>query len=81
MKVFTYSQARQALATVLDTARNEEVLITRRGGEAFAVTLKASPRSPFDVPGIKTRATTEDILEAIRVSRSGGAEPVAPGDG
>jgi len=28
-----------------------------------------SPRSPFDVPGIKTQATTEDILEAIRESR------------
>jgi hypothetical protein len=28
-----------------------------------------SPQSPFDVPGIKTQATTEDILEAIRESR------------
>jgi len=75
MKVFTYSQARQALASVLDTARNEEVLITRRGGDTFAVTYKASPKSPFDVPGIKTQATTRDILKTIRESRSRGAEP------
>ena len=81
MRVFTYSQARQALATVLDTARKEEVLITRRGGDAFAVTYKTTPKSPFDVPGIKTRARTRDILEAIRESRSRGAEPGAPGDG
>ena len=81
MKVFTYSQARQALASVLDTARTEEVLITRRGGDTFAVTYKASPKSPFDVPGIKTQARTRDILEAIRESRSGGAEPDCGADG
>lgn len=74
MKVFTYSQARQALATVLDTARKEEVLIARRGGDTFAVTYKTTPRSPFDVPGIKARATTQNILEAIRESRSRGTE-------
>ena len=77
MKVFTYSQARQALATVLDTAREEQVLITRRGGDQFAVTYKASPKSPFDVPGIKTRATTQDILDAVKESRSRGAEPAS----
>jgi len=78
MKVFTYSQARQALAVVLDTARKEEVLITRRGGDRFAVTYRAARKSPFDVPGIRTRATTQDILEAVRESRSRGAEPDAP---
>ncbi|MDY0170946.1 MAG: type II toxin-antitoxin system prevent-host-death family antitoxin [Thermoguttaceae bacterium] len=81
MKVFTYSQARQALASVLDTARKEEVLITRRGGDTFAVTYRAPPKSPFDVPGIKTQATTRDILEAIRESRSREAEPGHATDG
>ena len=70
MKVFTYSEARQHLATVLNTARKEEVVIRRRGGDAFSVTYKTSPASPFDVPGIKTRATTLDILDAARESRS-----------
>ena len=28
-----------------------------------------APKSPFDVPGIKTKATTRDILEAVRESR------------
>ena len=74
MKVFTYSQARQRLARVLDIARKEEVLITRRGGDTFSLTYKNAPKSPFDVPGIKTRATTEDILAAVRESRSGGAK-------
>ena len=69
MKRFTYSQARQRLAEVLDTARNEEVLITRRGGESFSLTYKASPHSPFDVPPVKTKVSTEDILTAVRESR------------
>ena len=47
MKVFTYSRARPALAAVLDTARKEEALITRRGGDTFTVTYKANPVSPF----------------------------------
>jgi hypothetical protein len=75
MRVFTYSQARQALSRVLNIARTERVLITRKGGETFEVTFKPAPCSPFDVPGVKTRATTRDILEAIRESRSREDEP------
>jgi len=69
MKRYTYSQARQRLSEVLDTARKEEVVITRRGGEAFRLTYKTVPKSPFDVPSIRTRATTRDILEAVKESR------------
>ncbi len=71
MKVFTYSEARQKLSTVLDMARSEEVVIKRRGGEMFTVLFKQEQRSsPFDVPGIKTKASTDDILDVIRDSRS-----------
>jgi len=69
MKVYTYSEARQRLADVLNIAKNEEVLIKRRGGETFSIIFKKTKKSPFDVPGIKTRATTKDILAAIRESR------------
>ena len=37
MKVYTYSEARQRLADVLNIARNEEVIIKRRGGETFSI--------------------------------------------
>ncbi len=73
MKTYTYSEARQRLSDVLDTARKEEVLITRRGGDTFSVICKAKPESPFDVPGIKTKATTKDILNAVKESRSRGS--------
>jgi len=74
MKVYTYSEARQRLADVLNIARNEEVIIKRRGGESFSIIFRKSEKSPFDVPGIKTKATTKDILEAVRESREHSTE-------
>ena len=74
MKVYTYSEARQKFSKVLDIARSEEVIIKRRGGETFTLVFKKSPKSPFDVPGIKTRATTKDIINAVRESRARVAE-------
>ena len=76
MKVYTYSEARQRLADVLNIARNEEVIIKRRGGETFSIIFKKSKKSPFDVPGIQTKATTKDILAAVRESRERFAEKV-----
>ncbi|MFZ5763850.1 MAG: prevent-host-death protein [Thermodesulfobacteriota bacterium] len=70
MKAYNYSEARKHLSEVLDIARSEEVLIKRRSGETFSLVLKKSSRSPFDIPGIKTKATTDDILAAVRESRS-----------
>lgn len=70
MKVYTYSQARQNLAAVLNQSKGETVLIRRRGGDSFTVMPKPREGSPFDVPGVKTTATTADILTAVRESRS-----------
>lgn len=70
MRAFKYSQARQRLSEVLDTARREDVIIKRRGGETFLVVYKSPRKSPFDVPGVKTSVTTQDIIEAVRESRS-----------
>ena len=69
MKVYTYSEARQRLADVLNIARSEEVMIKRRGGETFSIIFRKGKKSPFDVPGIKTKATTKDIISAVRESR------------
>jgi hypothetical protein len=70
MKAYTYSDARKHISKVLDVAKTEEVLIKRRSGEIFSLTIKKTSKSPFDLPGIKTKATTKDILEAVRESRS-----------
>jgi prevent-host-death family protein len=70
MKVYTYSQARQNLAGILNQAKREKVLIRRRGGDSFAVVPQAREGSPFDVPGIKTAADTADILAAVKEGRT-----------
>jgi hypothetical protein len=69
VRLFTYFEARKQWATALDTTRKEEVLIKRRGGEVFSLRGTARTASPFDVPGVQTRATTADILAAVRESR------------
>ena len=74
MKAYTYFEARQKFSEVLDIARSEEVIIKRRGGETFTVKNKKLPESPFDVPGIKTKATTKDIIDAVSESRSRSVE-------
>lgn len=72
MKVFTYSQAREQLAAVLEEAKRQEVVIRRRNGDQFNITVRRGDRSPFDVPAVRTKATTQDILDAIRESRERG---------
>ena len=72
MKVFTYSEARQNLSKILVLAQSEEVEIKRKDGTVFSLKAKEKPpTSPFDVAGIKTKATTQNILDAIKDSRMG----------
>ncbi|GAB6044227.1 hypothetical protein JCM17961_49120 [Endothiovibrio diazotrophicus] len=70
MKVFTYSEARQNLAKLLVLAQDEEVEIRRKDGSVFSLRAKRSEaKSPFDIPGVSTGASTSDILDSVRESR------------
>ena len=70
MQVFTYSEARQNLSKLLILAQSEEVEIRRKDGSTFSLISKNKKvKSPFDVSGIKTKATTQNILSAITESR------------
>lgn len=74
MKDYTFSEARQQLASVLDQARRDgAVRIRRRDGQIFVlrpVPLTDAPsRSPLDVPPVRTQATTADIVAAVRAGR------------
>jgi prevent-host-death family protein len=71
MKTYTYSEARNRLAEVLDESKRGEVIIRRRRGETFTVVPKSrASRSPFDVPGVGRGTTRRELLAAIRESRS-----------
>lgn len=70
MKVFTYSEARQNLSKLLSMAQTEEIEIRRKDGSVFVLKSKSSKNgSPFDVSGIKSNVTSDDILDAVRESR------------
>lgn len=70
MKLYTYSDARQQLASVLDTARREgKVLIRKRDGSLFALVPEPEVKSPFDVEGIATDVKTSELVNAIREER------------
>jgi prevent-host-death family protein len=71
MKTYTYSEARNRLAEVLDESKRGEVIIRRRRGETFSVVPKSrARRSPFDVPGVGRGIARRQLLAAIRESRS-----------
>ena len=70
MKEFTYSEARQQLATLLEKARREgAVRIRRRDGQVFVLRPEQRTGSPLDVPSLKLRISREDILAAVREGR------------
>lgn len=72
MKVFTYSEARQNLSKLLQLAQKEEIEIRRKDGSVFLLRSKNKKlKSPFDISGIKTKATSQEIIDAVRESRMG----------
>ena len=70
MRVYTYFEARQKLAIVLEQAENTgKVLIRRKDGRTFALTPEKIALSPLNVPSIKAHVTTKEIVDIIREGR------------
>jgi hypothetical protein len=70
MKVYTYSEARQQLAELLDRAGQDGVVrIRRRDGSAFLVRPDVSKRSPLDVPAARLRLDRDEIVRLVREGR------------
>lgn len=70
MNVYTYTEARQKLATLLDKALQEgEVLIRRKDGQVFVVKPQPRADSPLNVEGIDLSITTPEIIAFIQEDR------------
>jgi PHD/YefM family antitoxin component YafN of YafNO toxin-antitoxin module len=72
MKSYTFSEARQNFAALLEQARRDgAVRIQRRDGQSFVLTPEPQKASPLDIAGITPRRaiTREDILQSIQESR------------
>jgi hypothetical protein len=70
MRVYTVSEARRRLATLLEEARRDGAArIRRRDGTTFVVTPEPIARSPLDVEGVQADLTLDEILGFIREGR------------
>ena len=71
MEIYTYSEARQNFASLLEKAMKEgKVLIRRRDGSVFALTPEKTKQSPLDIPGVDAAVSSREIVRAVRESRS-----------
>jgi len=70
MQVYTYSEARQKLAMVLEQAENTgKVIIRRKDGRTFSLVPEKAATSPLDVPTVRANITTKEIVDIIREGR------------
>lgn len=70
MRVFTYSEARQNLASLLEIAqRDGAVRIRRKDGKSFVLQPESRKGSPLDVEPVKMNVTTDEIVRIVREGR------------
>ncbi|MBA4387940.1 MAG: prevent-host-death protein [Verrucomicrobia bacterium] len=70
MDVYTYSEARQKLSSVLDKAEaTGKILIRRQDGRTFALSPEVSTRSPLDLPSVKADISSAGIVALVRKER------------
>jgi antitoxin (DNA-binding transcriptional repressor) of toxin-antitoxin stability system len=70
MNTYTYTEARQKLASLLEqAARYGEVRIKRRDGQVFVIKPEKREGSPLDVNGIKKKLSRREILQSIEEGR------------
>ena len=70
MSVYTYTDARQNLARILNEATTQaDVYIKRKNGQMFKIIPIKDDISGLDVPGIDTDISTTELIEMIRSVR------------
>ncbi len=81
MIVYTYSEARQKLATLLEQAAREgEVKIKRKDGQTFVIRPEKKAGSPLDVEGLDLGITASEIVQFIQEGRRTVYESAAQAD-
>lgn len=70
MTVYTFSEARQNLASVLEQAKRDgAVQIKRRDGSTFTIMPAQTQGSPLDVGYVDLALTQDEIVRAVREGR------------
>ncbi len=72
---YTYSEARQNLASILEKAAREgEVRVRRRDGRVFVIRPEVDRKSPLDIPGIDLGITANEIVQFVHEGRRAGRD-------
>jgi len=70
MREYSFTEARQNFASILDEVKNEGVVcIKERDGESFYIKPAGVKKSPLDVTGVELGICSEDIVASIRECR------------
>lgn len=70
MIVYTYTEAKQNLASVLEKAKQDgQVKIRSNEGQTFVIRPEPKPDSPLDVESVELGVTTSEIVEFVKEGR------------
>ena len=70
MREYSFTEARQNFASILDEAKREGVVcIKKRDGEAFYIKPATSKKSPLDVEGVDIGISSSEIIDIVREGR------------
>lgn len=82
MNVYTYSEARQKLAALLEQSiKYGEVRIKRKDGQVFVIRPETSTGSPLDVEGIDLGISAAEIIQFIQEGRRTPPQQEEKGEG
>ncbi|MCK4925044.1 MAG: type II toxin-antitoxin system Phd/YefM family antitoxin [Spirochaetes bacterium] len=70
MKTYTFSEARQRFAAVLEKAKIEgKVLIKRKDGSLFEIHPVPKKDSPLNIMGVRLDLSADEIVDVVREIR------------
>ena len=70
MREYSFTEARQYFAAILDEAKREGVVcIKKRNGEAFHLKPADTKKSPLDIKGVNLGLNSSDIVNIVREGR------------
>ncbi len=70
MREYSFTEARQHFASLLEEAKNEgAVCIKKRDGESFYLKPVVPKKSPLDIKGVDLEISSSEIVDIIREGR------------
>ncbi len=70
MREYSFTEARQNFAAILDEAKREGIVcIKKRNGEVFYLQPAKPKKSPLDIEGVNLGISSNEIVDIVREGR------------